>query len=102
MTFVSHSFDIVRTCVGSATWGPLVRLSRGLVLGLLQRVEIGQLVITDCNGAVFACGQAPAKGNWPKTELKVLKETFWVRVLLFADMVRANVLLGKQQFGPWR
>lgn len=92
MTFISHSFDIVRTYVGSATWGPLVRLSRGLVLGLLQRVEIGQLVVTDCNGAVFACGQTPAKGNWPKTEVKVLKETFWVRALLFADMVRANVL----------
>lgn len=95
MTFISHSFDIVRNCVGSATWGPLVRLSRGLVLGLFRRVEIGQLVVTDCDGAVFPCGQAPAKGNWPKTELKVLKETFWVRVLLFADMVRANVLLGK-------
>lgn len=65
------------------------------MLGLFQRVEIGQLVVTDCDGAVFPCGQAPAKGNWPKTELKVLKETFWVRVLLFADMVRANVLLGK-------
>lgn len=95
MTFISHSFDIVRTCVGSATWGPLVKFSRGLVLGLLQRVEIGQLVVTDCNGAVYACGQAPAKGNWPKTEVKVLRETFWVRVLLFADMVRANVLLRK-------
>lgn len=90
MTFVSNSFEIVRTYVGSATWGPLVRLSRGIVLGLLRRVEIGQLVVTDFNGAVFACGQAPAKDNWPKTELKVFKETFWVRVLLFADMVRAN------------
>lgn len=65
------------------------------MLGLLRRVEIGQLVVTDCNGAVFACGQAPAKGNWPKTELKVLKETFWVRVMLFTDMVRPKVLLRK-------
>lgn len=65
------------------------------MLGLLQRVEIGQLVVTDCNGAVFACGQTPAKGNWPKTEVKVLKETFWVRVLLFADMVRAKRLAEK-------
>lgn len=65
------------------------------MLGLLQRVEIGQLVVTDSDGAVFACGQAPAKGNWPKTELKVLKETFWVRVMLFTDMVRAKVLLRK-------
>lgn len=101
MAFVSGSFDSLRKYVGSLTWGPLVRLSRGVVLGLLQRVEVGQIIVTDSSGTLFACGAAPAKNNWPKTELKVLKETFWVRVMLFADMVREQVLLGINNSGPF-
>lgn len=41
----------------------------------------------DCNGAIIVCG-AHQPNDRPKTELRVLKETFWVRMLLFADMVR--------------
>lgn len=87
MAVVSRSFGSLRTYVGSLTWGPLVRLSRGMVLGLLQRIELGRIVVTDSDGTVIVCGVAPTKAGWPQTEIKVLKETFWVRVLLFADMV---------------
>lgn len=61
--------------------------SRSAVLALLQRIEIGQLVITDSDGTVTICGKKDSEFGAPRTELNVLKEAFWVRVLLFADMV---------------
>ena len=88
MAILSRSFDALRTYIGSFTWGPFVQISRSTVLGLLQRIETGQLVITDCDGSVIICGDAAGKAEVPKTQLKVEKEAFWVRVLLFADMVR--------------
>ena len=89
MAIVSRSFDSLRTYAGSVAWGPIVRFSRGVILGLLRRIEVGQILVYDSDGAVVVCGNAGEEGDGPKTELKVSKETFWVRALLFADMVRA-------------
>ena len=88
MPTVSPVLNSLRTYVGSLAWAPLVKLSRGIVLGMLQRIEVGQIVVKDSNGASFVCGAALTKSVKLKTELRVLNETFWVRVLLFADMVR--------------
>ena len=87
MAVLTNSFDALRTYAGSLTWSPLVRFSRGAVLGLLRRIAVGQVVVTDSDGAVIMCGSPKVKEGTPKTELRVLKETFWVRALLFADMV---------------
>lgn len=87
MAIVSRTFDSLRSYVGSFTWAPIVKLSRSTVLGLLSRVEIGQLVVRDSDGTVTICGRPGIKDASPRTELRVLKEAFWVRVMLFADMV---------------
>ncbi|KAL9633646.1 MAG: hypothetical protein Q9164_004581 [Protoblastenia rupestris] len=86
MAIVSRSLDSLRQYVGSFTWAPFVQLSRSTVLGLLQRIELGQLVVTDHDGSVTVCGHTNGRDEVPRTQLKVLKEAFWVRVLLFADM----------------
>ena len=95
MAILADSFDSLRTYAGSLTWSPLVRLSRGIVLNTLRRIKVGQLVVIDSDGEVIVCGAPKVKDGTPKTELRVLRETFWVRVLLFADMVssgnRANL-----------
>lgn len=100
MATISRSFYSLRTAVGSLTWSPLVRLSRGFVLALLERIEVGTVVVTDSNGAVFVCGAGHPNDVGPKTELRVLKEAFWVRMLLFADMVRNPPLHGSCSW--WR
>lgn len=87
MAIVSRAFDTLRSYTGSFTWGPFVKLSRSTVLGLLSRIEVGQLVIRDSDGTVTICGQPGIKDGSPRTELRVSKEAFWVRVMLFADMV---------------
>ena len=96
MAIVSRSLDSLRQYVGSFTWAPFVQLSRSTVLGLLQRIELGQLVVTDYDGSVTICGHTNGRDEVPRTQLKVLKETFWVRVLLFADMVRCQMILQKR------
>lgn len=87
MAILTHSFDSLRSYVGSFAWGPFVTFSRSTVLALLERIEIGQLVVRDSHGTVTVCGSPGIKDGSPRTELKILKETFWVRVMLFADMV---------------
>lgn len=85
---LSQPLDFLRSYIGSFTWAPFVQISKGAVLGLLKKIESGQLVVLDTDGNVTTCGQKTCSEEAPKTQLKVLKETFWVRVLLFADMVR--------------
>lgn len=87
MAIFSQTFDSLRSYVGSFTWAPFLKFSRSTVLGLLSKVEIGQLVVKDSDGKVTFCGPAGANDGAPRTELRVLKEAFWVRVMLFADMV---------------
>ena len=88
MALVTRSFDAARGYLGSFTWKPFIRLSRAAVLGLLARIETGHILIIDNDGSEIVCGERWPKDGVPKTELKVLKDTFWVRLLLLADMVR--------------
>ncbi|KAI4123524.1 MAG: hypothetical protein LQ338_005224 [Usnochroma carphineum] len=86
MAVIARSFHAARSYVGSFTWATLVRLSRAAVLGLLARVKIGHIVILDSDGSETICGERWAKEGIPTTELRVLKDAFWIRLLLFADM----------------
>lgn len=79
-----------RQAVSSVAWGPLVDLSRSLVLSLLKKVQVGQLRIVDENGHLTICGKEDVPADEPQTELRVHKDTFWVRMLLFTDMVRCK------------
>ncbi|KAJ9662390.1 hypothetical protein H2201_006099 [Coniosporium apollinis] len=77
-------FNALRSYAGSLAWDPLVKLSRSLTLALLQRIQTGQLTITDTDGQIYHCGIALP--STPCTTLHVYKNLFWVRLLLFADM----------------
>ncbi|KAB8342701.1 hypothetical protein FH972_022301 [Carpinus fangiana] len=80
-------FEGIKRYAGSISWGPLVVLARGATLSVLRQVQEGQLKIVDENDSVTICGQEVPSGDSPHAELKVYKESFWVRMLLFADMV---------------
>ncbi|KAI9694148.1 MAG: hypothetical protein M1822_003419 [Bathelium mastoideum] len=81
--------NALRQYAGTWTWGPLVHLSRSAILSLLKNIRIGQLVLTDEHGELIICGGnhgTPKEKASPRTELQIHNETFWVRLLLFADM----------------
>ena len=77
----------LRSYAGVLAWSPLVRLSRAVCLSLFRKITHGQLEIID-DGESTICGQAVSPTDPPRVTIHVHKETFWVRLLLFADMVR--------------
>lgn len=82
--------DTAKGLVGSAAWGPLVTVSRTVILSLFKQIQHGQLAITDTDGgrAVYGCQDVDGVAPSPNVEVKVKRESFWVRLALFADMVR--------------
>lgn len=101
-TPISLGSDLLRSTLGSISWGPALSVSKLGVTSMLSKIEIGTLIITDeASGKTHVFGQKLAKehknltngvsghkknGKVQKVELLVRKETFWVRLALFADM----------------
>jgi len=95
--------DLIRSTLGSMSWGPALTLSKAAVASLFSRIGNGTLVVIDeTTGRTTSYGQKIAKeytkmsngvngtskkrSGVGKVELVVRKETFWVRLFLFADM----------------
>ena len=91
MALFTHPLDAFRSYTGSFIWQPLAGFSRNMVLGLLKRITVGQILVIDNDRTRTVCGAPQVKDGAPSTELRVLKEAFWVRVLLFADMVSGRL-----------
>jgi cyclopropane-fatty-acyl-phospholipid synthase len=96
-THTSGPIQSLSGYVASYAWGPLLSLSRSTVLSLLSRIQIGHLSVADANGQVSSYGQKQVVNghsektvySLPNVELTVHNHVFWVRMLLFADMVNA-------------
>ena len=87
-SLVTFALDTLRSYTGSVAWGPLVRFSRSSILSVLSGIETGTLIVREKDGSETVCGKPPiGMGPWPAASLKVLREAFWLRVALFADMV---------------
>jgi hypothetical protein len=85
---VTATLDSLRSYAGSVAWGPLVRTSRAAILSLLSGIEVGQLAVREKDGSETICGKSGnGREPWPVTRLNILREAFWLRVALFADMV---------------
>jgi hypothetical protein len=85
---ITSLLDSARGYAGSIAWSPLVQLCRTSILNLLKGVELGQLTIKEKDGTETICGRADlGRVALPITSLKVVREAFWVRLALFADMV---------------
>ena len=85
---VTFALDTLRSYAGSVAWDPLVQASRSSILALLRTIEVGQLNILEKDGREVVCGNATlSRSEVPVARLKVLKDAFWLRLALFADMV---------------
>jgi cyclopropane-fatty-acyl-phospholipid synthase len=98
---IGYGTDLLRTTLGGLTWGPALIASKKAVTSILERIELGTLVVIDeATGKAESYGQKLAKehrklvnaengkkGHGAKrVELLVRNESFWVRVALFGDM----------------
>jgi len=81
---VVSRFHALRSYTGSLAWNPLLQFSRNTCLSLLSRIQLGRLEIIDVDGQTYTMGGDDS--SKPQVTLRVHKDTFWVRLLLFADM----------------
>lgn len=102
--------DLIRSTLGSVSWGPALSVSKAAVTSLFSRIENGTLIVIDeTTGRTTSYGEKIAKENSKmtngvngtskkrtgagKVELVVRKEAFWVRLFLFADMGFAEAFM---------
>jgi cyclopropane-fatty-acyl-phospholipid synthase len=107
---IAHGTDLLRGTLGSVSWLPVLSLSKATVTSLFVHIEYGTLLIIDeSTGKTEAYGQKIARENRTitngisgkpkqgsgigKVELLIRKETFWVRLFLFADMGFAEAFM---------
>ncbi|KIW21085.1 hypothetical protein PV08_01664 [Exophiala spinifera] len=82
---ISSLVDQARTYVGSVAWDPTIKACRRSILSLLSEVKIGRLIVVEDDGKETICGQAGEQVE-PLARLQVLRDAFWLRLALFADM----------------
>ena len=87
---LTSALDTVRGYAGSIAWDPLVSRSRTAVLTLFRRLDVGLLMVREKDGTDTVCGRSssPDGAMGPYTTLTIRREAFWIRLALFADMVR--------------
>lgn len=78
----------VLSTITTQTWGPLVSLCKNGTLAQLQEIKIGKLVIFEGGSSKTTAAFGSDKEGVPVAFLDVHDEKFWVRLALFADMVR--------------
>lgn len=113
---ITNGTDILKRRLGGLSWGPAVTVSKTVVSGIFNRLENGTLVVKDnSSGKTDTYGEHlsaemvgfpydstssypnAVKGKTKKgtqdikpaprrITLTIYKDSFWVRVLLFADM----------------
>ncbi|KAF5360726.1 hypothetical protein D9756_004655 [Leucocoprinus leucothites] len=72
-------------------WTPLARLAEAAIVSLMRKITVGQLrVVTAENTYIFPL-ESPTNGvedekPVPKAELRVINDTFWVRLCAMGDL----------------
>ncbi len=86
---ISHGTAYLRTRLGSFAWRHGVAIARPAILSLFASIEIGMLELVDEPSRehhVFGQALAPNPANQPHATLTITSPTFYLRLLLFADM----------------
>lgn len=83
---ISSLVDRVRTYAGAVAWDPIIKSCRRSILSLLSEIKIGRLTVVESDGTETVCGQAGEHVE-PLARLQVVRDAFWLRLALFADMV---------------
>ncbi|BFZ56644.1 hypothetical protein PYCC9005_003691 [Savitreella phatthalungensis] len=78
------AYDNSRNFLVGKSWGPLVNVARNSILSLMKRITVGKLRILTEQG-VWEFGDMLTK-DAPQAELRVVNDTFWVRLLIGGDL----------------
>ena len=102
MAITSPLTGVASTLINAITyqaWGPLVSLCRNGTLSQLQSIRLGKLTLYETSAAKASASFGAEVDDLPVAVLHVHDEKFWVRLALFADMVRlqSNLLRESQR-----
>lgn len=74
--------------ITSQAWQPLVSICKNGTLSQLQNIQVGRLVLFEGGESKASNVFGSDKEGVPVAYLDVHDDKFWVRLALFADMVR--------------
>ena len=84
---IISSFVALRDASVNAAWTPLVQFSRNVCLSVLSKIQVGQIKVIDVDGNSVTIGEKNDKVVGPECVLNIQKDTFWLRLVLYGDMV---------------
>lgn len=87
--FTGAAASVLNT-ITSQAWDPLVSLCRNGTLSQLQNIKLGKLVLFEGGSSKASTVFGSDKEGVPVAFLDIHDEKFWVRLALFADMVRSR------------
>lgn len=89
---VTAPVSTILNTITSQAWQPLVSMCRNGTLAQLHNIKIGRLVLFERSESKASTVFGVDKEGVPVAFLDVHDEKFWVRLALFADMVRSLFL----------
>ncbi|KAK4698916.1 cyclopropane-fatty-acyl-phospholipid synthase, partial [Phenoliferia sp. Uapishka_3] len=99
--FADKAIHGAKELLVSNSWGPIVVLARTTIISMMERLERGQLRMITPDGKLYTFGTPaiynaenpnpnksapPSSADEIRTELRVVNDAFWVRMLLLADL----------------
>lgn len=86
---ITGAASSILSTVTSQAWGPLVSLCKNGTIAQLQNLKLGKLILFEGGSSKASAVFGNDKEGLPIAFLDVHDEKFWVRLALFADMVRS-------------
>ncbi|CEL52062.1 cyclopropane-fatty-acyl-phospholipid synthase [Rhizoctonia solani AG-1 IB] len=80
--------------VASVSWTPLARLAESGVVALMQKITVGHLrVLTESHIYNFPAPGSQGVQDGPSAELRVVKDSFWIRLVTMSDLGFAEAFM---------
>ncbi|CUA75126.1 cyclopropane-fatty-acyl-phospholipid synthase [Rhizoctonia solani] len=91
---IDSAFGRAMDAVASVGWTPLARLAESGVVALMQRITIGHLrVLTESHIYNFPPLGSEGVQDGPSAELRVVKDSFWIRLVTMSDLGFAEAFM---------
>ncbi|KAG9082916.1 hypothetical protein FS749_006474, partial [Ceratobasidium sp. UAMH 11750] len=88
------AFSRTMDAIASVSWTPLARLAESGVVALMQRITIGHLrVLTSFHIYNFPALEDGVVQEGPCAELRVVKDSFWIRLATMSDLGFAEAFM---------
>ncbi|KAL5635822.1 hypothetical protein ACGC1H_004573 [Rhizoctonia solani] len=91
---IDSAFSRAMDAVASVGWTPLARLAESGVVALMQRITVGHLrVLTESHIYNFPALGSEGIQDGPSAELRVVKDSFWIRLVTMSDLGFAEAFM---------